>query len=389
MKRKYSDNELKQYFNNGIKGEKRDEMTRDILDDDQSFLYLASLWNEKYLGAATEISEASRKILGEIAAKYNHNGPEITKKTKPDQKDFGQIYRINLPLNWPQSQQELRLAMIVRDTENCYEPQMPDLLVMPVSFDTQYQSDEDVVISADDSPLKMEFMVRAGEAQPVFDSQIGEFYGTIPEKYDEAIRTAWKKSAGIIESDDETSDEQEAFAQQEREITDYVRRPVNSWMEIAEEYEDISSFDLSHLVLTELVEIQKEAEEPAEQAEIFAFILAAAAAVPTYDNLALGDLREFELHAVPGLNVRLMIGENGVYLQLHSKDEGRADLIIQEDDGTELLHKDDIQIAKLKDRPSIALNPLGRIINKIIQITVHFNNLTFNKRIRLYHAYVR
>ncbi|MGD9900897.1 MAG: hypothetical protein AB7T22_17360 [Calditrichaceae bacterium] len=394
MNRKYSDEELRRFFNAEYDEETMSKMAQEIVKDPRSEAYLAGLWEKKLGGDPPPKGDYKAWVekygLADRIRKITENIQKRKELPPPSEYGFGQIFETRLPLNWPQPRQERRLVFVMTDDEDSYNESMRDILAAPISFLIDQACDTDVMIDEKDSTLGMSYLIRIGSMQPIFTDQLGRYFGTIPEHYDKLIRDIWSYTAGLPEGlvnpeFTEIADPEDLryqFETEENAITAYMREPVERMIAVSEEFPDVHSIDLSHIL-----DLKKlENDHNLESLHTFRLAASVAEAPGILEQLQVGS-RAFILHDDPAFFIELLVQNDSLVLQVVTTKTGAiVDSRITDDDGIlweESLRTGDNHIGQA------SIPGISAFINKILKIELQYELKSISKRIRLYHAYYR
>jgi len=157
-------------------------------------------------------------------------GEVWTTKDKPLLPDGSTMEKISDP----------RCVVIILDDEDAYDPRFPDIRVAPISTEIEYACNHDLILSADENPLKKRIMIELWNSQPMLKMNLGEFLGKLSESViDKLVRldqNLWGMNDNVegIETGEpivEPSDERLAFQKREVEATSYISSPVGALLE--------------------------------------------------------------------------------------------------------------------------------------------------------------
>ncbi|MDQ7054307.1 MAG: hypothetical protein Q9P14_15995 [candidate division KSB1 bacterium] len=401
MNRKYSDRELADIYYRQFSSQDRPLIVEEILKDSRSRSYLEYLEGMELMNAPiqssdsdTSLTEKRKKLYRELTDRLHQTRMRIRRWERPAKVSFGELYETSLPLNWPQPYQPRRLVVVLSAEEGCFDPQNPDVLVVPVSFDTEYASKNDLIIPEEDSGLQAELMLRFDDIQPIFVSQLKSKLGAIPESYHDAIQAFWKQTVGLpsnateyLQNRQRKTDPLEGpvhrFRLQEHEITAYMREPVRQALMLAQEHEDILTIDLSHRVRTEDI-----LEEAAMMEEQEVLLLAADAAEQSLESVWLGEDRLYLLADSDTWAIQLDIRKDLVQFKMVSNTtlENWKFTIFHKDEELMSVHLSlEAWIPGL-----IPIRPLRKFLNKPLNIAFHREGDPAHIvcRLRLAHVYI-
>lgn len=253
MRRMYSDQQLIDYFEGNFPAEKIHEMSLNIGRDRRSLDFLEHLQDE-----AAWRNDLDPQAISELAGKLLKGFSKLSDPEQPAIRDFpeefriGQIFSTRLPLNWQQSHQERRLVLLLSNDQDCFNQANPDVLVAPMSFETNMALPGDMIIPAEKSPTGGALLVRFGDIQNVFVNQLQEYLGPLPPELLAPLKQRWKAAMGLGEIPDEEAaaitslrDPRRPFSESEHLICAYLRQPVQQMIAISgysgqEEYIDAS-----------------------------------------------------------------------------------------------------------------------------------------------------
>ncbi|MGD9489764.1 MAG: hypothetical protein AB7W47_17210 [Calditrichaceae bacterium] len=394
MNRKYSDEELRRFFNAEYDEETMSKMAQEIVKDPRSEAYLAGLWEQKLGGDPPSKGDykawAEKYGLADRIRKITDNIRKRKELPPPSDYGFGQIFETSLPLNWPQPRQERRLVMVMTNDDDSYNETLPDVLAAPISFRVDQACDTDVMIDEKDSTLGMSYLIRIGSMQPIFTDQLDRYFGTIPEHYDELIRDVWSYMAGLPEGRANpgftkiagAEDRRYYFETEENKITAYMREPVEQMIAVSEELPDVMTTDISHIV--DLGKLEKEIET--ESVPVFR-LAASAVEKPDILEQRLSGIRAFILHDDPAFFIELLVNNEALALQVVTTKAGAiVDSRILDEDGVlweKSIRTEDNHIGQA------FLPGISAFINKILTVELNYELYSVTKKIRLHHAYFR
>lgn len=157
----------------------------------------------------------------------------------------------------------MRNVVILLDDEDAYDQRYPDIRVAPVSTETQYACDEDLILSGVENPLGKEIMIELWNSQPMLKMNLDRCLGKLSdgtiEQLNRLNQKVWGQEVdleGIITglSAIDSGDPRLAFQEREIEETGYLRGPANCLLELWEQEAEESLFNsLANLIRQVLV----------------------------------------------------------------------------------------------------------------------------------------
>lgn len=300
MKRRFSDHQLKQYYNRELSSDQMKDMEKKFAEDDLAFLDL--LFSRDLAPIHTPFE---KKLKSAKIQKEKLPSPSIPE----DELDFGMIFSTKVPVNWKWPHQSTRLVMIIDP-----DPELEgynDILIAPISFETQFRTEGDVII--DGPPLQMPFMVRMSHTTPMFSEQLGDYWGQIDEKYDDLLKEAWHKAFTGLGN---VSEEVYHFIRRENQLTDYLRVPVHMVKQLTELYpDDMKVLDTSYLIPEEF--LKEMAEEILRQGKSDdSMVPVAADAALNIKEVFAGEARRRTLISNEEMVISIIAKEQSLHLEI-------------------------------------------------------------------------
>lgn len=152
-------------------------------------------------------------------------------KTEPTAPDGTKLPRVEKPKD---------VVILLTDKEPIDE-EYPDLFVAPISTEIDFACDRDLLLSADDNPLKQPIMIELWNSQPMLKQNLGELRGYLKKEQAEQLKRLHRSlyEGGIQISDvptgeliDSEADQRMDFHKREIKETLYLRLPVQRLIEM-------------------------------------------------------------------------------------------------------------------------------------------------------------
>ncbi|MGA3286375.1 MAG: hypothetical protein ABSD46_03000 [Bacteroidota bacterium] len=173
---------------------------------------------------------------------------------------FGEIWLANrdyeVPVSETQTQiksvEDTRFVLVLSKSDEYEEKYLRSVYVSPISFDVDFASHLDLILSADENPLKVECMAEFWNIIPALECNLERYEGRVTnEELLKGIKGLWKLAFGLADESTDFSGiitgsfiktahpRVRIFQEQEIKETEFLRTPTLASLSLLEENEAI------------------------------------------------------------------------------------------------------------------------------------------------------
>lgn len=190
----------------------------------------------------------SEDLKGLFASRVAHFR-QLLQFAQPEQGRFGQIWTTKpwsvVQRSDPEEDMPLRIIVLLEDESDTSVLNERFLVAAPISLDIAYQSNYDLMVSEQESPLGYPFMVEPWNSVSLLRAQLERCLGTLQQPVKRFLGLVYRASLGMSVDVSEVvqslgpailhpDDPRIPFQEQEREACDYLRQPLLQLLKRAE-----------------------------------------------------------------------------------------------------------------------------------------------------------